>query len=1027
MKHKIPPLHHLVSTYKARINRIIPRNACSANSNWGKSYLSALVLLTWLALMPAFAWAQCNTSATTTLSYTDANPARPVGENWNGHLQTGVPEPLGVTRASSSVLTGGNATSSLVVNTLNSAKTLVWSSDFSAANGVVNVTFNFTRPLSNFTVDLANIDASRGALLGLDLDPNYTDQVVVTGANGTTATLATDIALAVVAGTASNVAIAGNIATGVDDNVATTSATVRATFASPITSLTLSYRNGPGVTDPDAQNIGVDQMTWCRLAPLATDQTTATVPSTAVQTGINPLTSAVDGAVQNYFITSLPTRGTLFYNLAGTYTAITTIPTGGFSLTLAQANSLRYTPDAAYTGNVAATFTYRVRDDASLLSANTATYSIPLQYIASCGTNPGTTTLAFGTRTAGEDWKAHVAEAVPAGSTATLISSGNYQNGAATTSTLQTGPVNSATLQWNNDYAAGSTKTSQVTFTFTRALTNFTVQVQDIDAGTDFVDQVTFQGANGATAVTPLLSAANPGAGITTISGNVATGQTPTSSPVDGTVTAYFSSPITSLTISYNNATAAADGASQFVGIDQMTWCRALPTAVDVTSAALLNSIGTASISSLASLADNVPVTYTLTSIPTAGTQGVLSYNSGGTTYTNIAAAGLVLTAAQAASLRFTPVANFSGNATFTYRVTDALNNLSVNTATYTIPVVNAPCTTATAELNFRTSTPVPDDWKAHAAVPVGNSLTTVSSSNYQTPASAATTTLSVVAGTATNNINAVQTLAWVTDYATQTENTSSVTFNFSRPVSNYSMRVQDIDRNEVSGSAAFIDQVTFVGANGATAVLPALTAVGATNSVLINGNVAIGTANVANVTDGTVVAYFASPITSLTLTYRNTSTFAADPTTNGIGIELLNFCRLAPVATNVTNTSRPAGQGVAPINPLSATAPDGTITSYTITALPPASQGTFFVNGVALTASTLSLTPAQAAQLSFAPAADFSGNAGFSYTATDNAGVVSNVATYTVPVTNPGAAGTPPSPPTPTSTTPARPPRRWP
>jgi uncharacterized repeat protein (TIGR01451 family) len=958
--------------------------------------------------MPAATWAQCNTSATTTLSFTDANPARPIGENWNGHLPTGVPELLGATRVSSSALTGGSATSSLVVNTLNSAKTLVWSSDFSAANGVVNVTFNFSRPLSNFTVDLANIDASRGAVLGLDLDPNYTDQVVVTGANAATATLATDISLAVVAGTASNVAIAGNTATGIDDNNASTNATVRATFATPITSLTLSYRNGPGITDPDAQTISIDQMTWCRLAPLATDQTTATVPSTAVQTGINPLTSAVDGAVQNYFITSLPTRGTLFYNLAGTYTPITTLPTGGVSLTPAQANSLRYTPDAAYTGNVAATFTYRVRDDANLLSANTSTYSIPLQYIASCGTNPGTTTLSFGTRTAGEDWKAHVAEAVPAGATATLISSGNYQNGAAATSTLQTGPVNSATLQWNNDYAAGSTKTSQVTFTFTRALANFTVQVQDIDAGTDFVDQVTFQGANGATAVTPLLSAANPGAGITTISGNVATGQNPTISPVDGTVTAYFSNPITTLTISYNNATGSADGASQFIGIDQMTWCRALPTAVDVTSAALLNSIGTASISALASLADNVPVTYTLTSLPLAGTQGVLSYNSSGTTYTNITAAGQVLTAAQAASLRFTPVASSSGNVTFNYRTTDALGNLSSNTAAYTIPVVNAPCATATAELNFRTSTPVPDDWKAHAAVPVGNSLTTVGTSNYQTPASATTTTLSVVAGTATNNINAVQTLAWVTDYANQTENTSSVTFNFSRPVSNYSMRVQDIDRNEVSGSAAFIDQVTFVGANGGTTVLPALTAVGTTNTVLLTGNTATGTANVANVTDGTVVAYFASPITSLTLTYRNTSTFAADPTTNGIGIELLNFCRLAPVATDVANTSRPSGQGAAPTNPLSATAPDGTIASYTITALPSASQGTFFVNGVALTASTLTLTPAQAAQLSFAPAAGFSGNAGFSYTATDNAGVVSNPATYTVPVTSTGATGTP-------------------
>jgi len=965
-------------------------------------YPRLATLLALLAGAPLAAQAQCNTTATTTLSFTDANPARPVGENWNGHLPTGVPEPLGATQVSTSVLTGANATGSLAVGTPGNIKTLTWTSDFSAATGFVNVTFNFNRPLSSFKVNISNINISRktAGLLGAD----YTDEVVVNGANGTTATPVTDISLTTVAGAATT---AANVATG----QTTANATVQASFASAITSLTLTFRNGTlSFTNPDEQIIGIDQMTWCRLAPLATNTTTATVPSTAGQTAINPLTSSVDGAVTNYLVTSLPTSGTLFYNTTGTtYAAITSIPAGGFVLTPAQANSLRYTPDGTSTSS-SATFRYQVRDDAGLTSVNTATYTIPLQYIAPCGTNPGTTTLAFGSRTAGEDWKKHAAEGVPAGSTATLISTDNYQNGAAATSTLMVGTLNnSPTLQWNNDYAAGSTKTSQVTFFFTRAVSNFTVQVQDIDAGTDFVDQVTFAGNNGTGPVTPLLSAANPGAGITTISGNVATGQNITGSPVDGTVTAYFSSPITSLTITYANATASNDGASQFIGIDQMTWCRTTPTAVDVTSAALLSSIGTASISPLAALVDNLPVTYTLTSVPTPA-QGVLSYNSSGTTYTNITAAGQVLTQAQAASLRFTPVAGSSGNVTFTYRATDALGNLSANTATYTLPVVNAPCTTATASLNFNTSTPVPDDWKAHAAVPVGNSLTTVGTSNY---ASATTTnTFSVLAGNATGNVNGVQTLAWATDYTSQANNTSSVTFNFSRPVSNYTLRVQDIDRGETSGTnaTAFVDQLTFAGANGSTQVLPALTAVGATNSVFISGNVATGTADVSttNPTDGTVVAYFASPITSLTLTYRNVSTFAADPTNNAIGIELMTLCRQAPVAANVTNASRAAGQGAAPINPLSATAPDGTITSYTITALPLAAQGTFFVNGVALTASTLTLTPAQAAQLTFAPAAGFSGNAGFLYFATDNAGAVSNTATYVVPVTNPGVAGTP-------------------
>ena len=1003
MKHIILLQHWLIGAQRASLIRTIPRNTCSAVTSLRWSRFSALAVLTWLALAPAFAWAQCNTSATTTLSFTDTNPARPAGENWSGHLPTGVPEPLGATRVSSSVLTGLNATSSLVVDAPGNAKTLTWTSDFSMANGVVNVTFNFNRPLSNFTVNISNINISRktAGLLGA----NYTDEIEVNGTNGNLLTPVADISLAPVAG---SVARNANVATG----QTTANGTVRASFASAITSLTLTFRNGTAsFSDPDEQIIGIDQMTWCRLAPLATNTTTATVPSTAVQAGISPLTSSVDGVVQNYLLTSLPTSGTLFYNTTGTtYAAVPAIAPGAtFSLTPAQAASLRYTPSStAASGNV--TFNYQVRDDASLTSTAAATYTIPVQAIAACGPNPGTTTLAFGGRPAGENWKGRTPEGVPAGSTATLISTSNYQNSDATMSTLQIGTLNTvSTLAWNNNFAPGSAKTSQVTFSFSRPVSNFTMQVQDIDSGGDFIDQVTFQGTNGTAPVTPLLSAANPGAGITTISGNVATGQNNTISPVDGTVTAYFSSPITSLTILYNNISAVNDGGNQFIGIDQMTWCRALPSAVDVTSTALLNSIGTASISPLASLADNVPVTYTLTSLPLAASQGVLSYNLNGT-YTNITANNQVLTAAQAASLRFTPVANSSGNVTFNYRATDALGNLSTNTATYTIPVVSAPCTTALAELNFRTSTPVPDDWRTHVPVAVGTSLTTVGTSNYTTATGATTSTFSVISGTATNNVNGVQTLAWATDYANQANNTSSVTFNFSRPVSNYAIRVQDIDRGEVSGGAAFTDQVTFAGANGATAVLPALAAVGATNSVLISGNVATGTADVSttNPTDGTVVAYFASPITSLTLTYRNTSTFAADPTLNLIGIELMNFCRLAPVAANVTNPARPAGQGEAPILPLSATAPDGTIASYTIAALPPASQGKFFVNGVALTASTLSLTPTQAAQLSFAPAAGFSGNASFTYTATDNAGVVSNSATYTVPVTNPGVAGAP-------------------
>jgi uncharacterized repeat protein (TIGR01451 family) len=84
-------------------------------------------------------------------------------------------------------------------------------------------------------------------------------------------------------------------------------------------------------------------------------------------------------------------------------------------------------------------------------------------------------------------------------------------------------------------------------------------------------------------------------------------------------------------------------------------------------------------------------ITYTITSIPTAGTQGTLYYNSSGSTYTAVAA-GQALTATQATTLRFTPAAGYVGNVFFNYTATDngngtPANMLSSNTARYTIQV----------------------------------------------------------------------------------------------------------------------------------------------------------------------------------------------------------------------------------------------------------------------------------------------------------------------------------------------------
>ncbi|NML65892.1 hypothetical protein HHL22_11815 [Hymenobacter sp. RP-2-7] len=72
---------------------------------------------------------------------------------------------------------------------------------------------------------------------------------------------------------------------------------------------------------------------------------------------------------------------------------------------------------------------------------------------------------------------------------------------------------------------------------------------------------------------------------------------------------------------------------------------------------------------------------YTLTSIPDATKQGVLSLNG------TALAVGSIIQAADAANLRFDPVDNFVGNAFFGYTATDNAGAVSAAPALYTIPV----------------------------------------------------------------------------------------------------------------------------------------------------------------------------------------------------------------------------------------------------------------------------------------------------------------------------------------------------
>jgi hypothetical protein len=111
------------------------------------------------------------------------------------------------------------------------------------------------------------------------------------------------------------------------------------------------------------------------------------------------------------------------------------------------------------------------------------------------------------------------------------------------------------------------------------------------------------------------------------------------------------------------------------------------------------------------------------------------------------------------------------------------------------------------------------------------------------------------------------------------------------------------------------------------------------------------------------------------------------------------------PVAENLMANSTPNDKLVQ-LPTLSATDTDGTIAAYTIATFPPANQGILYLKnpnngGVPMTAGQ-SLALNEIANLFFQPNNNFTGNANFTYTATDNNGTDSNIATVTIPITAP-------------------------
>lgn len=382
------------------------------------------------------------------------------------------------------------------------------------------------------------------------------------------------------------------------------------------------------------------------------------------------------------------------------------------------------------------------------------------------------------------------------------------------------------------------------------------------------------------------------------------------------------------------------------------------PLADNITSQILNNSLGNTAIPDLkANDLDGAVVSYTISTIPAPAT-GVLRLTCPSTplglTCTGGFAdiiPGTVLTPAESQRLVFDPAPGFTGTASFTYFATDN-SNLTSNIANYNLPIVNVP--------------------------PTATNINTI------VPFNAAATAIPALAGKDADGT--------ITGY-TITTVPSAVQGVLSVPC-------------------------------------PPTPAGGTCTGGFVDLTPAVLAANPAGIalTPAQAAGLRFDPTTG----FSGTAPFNYTTTDNNGNISAPAVYNITmddqpPVTTDIVNAVIANTSGATAVNALNGTDPDGTIASYTLLGVPDATQGVLSIpcpatppgatctGGFAnLTAAVLaanvngiSLTPAQAAALRFDPTAGYTGLAAFKYAAIDNSGNLSNISTYTIPVS--GAGNIPP------------------
>ncbi len=441
--------------------------------------------------------------------------------------------------------------------------------------------------------------------------------------------------------------------------------------------------------------------------PVALDRTMLVINNpdgTGPQAISNPVPLAgtdQDGYVVNYVLKSLPSNGTLYYdqdnNPATAKIPINTLPTGELVLTATQMKTLDFDPVDGFGSNTS--FLYTVTDNSNLRDLTPATYTIPVnpppvaltKICTPVPSNAGLSTACSLQATDNGTIVSYTIKGLPSASQCTIFVN-NVQ--AYVGQILTPAQTTAITYKPSGTYVGYAeilyTATDNDGATDLTAAT-LTLQMVNQPPTANDVTSATIANPIGSTMFNmPSLSAIDN-------DGSINTFKIINKSTSNKGILYYNTSGTSYAPVTDNQVLTTAQAASlkfdptdNFNGVASFTFTATdnlgltdntpanffvpvqmvPPVATDITNASIYAGGGWKPITSLSGTdpdATNMIVSYKILSIP-AASEGKIGFGSGPTV---VITAGMILTPAEAANLKFDPKKDFTGTTQFTYTCTD--------------------------------------------------------------------------------------------------------------------------------------------------------------------------------------------------------------------------------------------------------------------------------------------------------------------------------------------------------------------